>query len=61
MFRRYPRRSPFRIDQTANWQVNELSTRMIVAGRISPSGSRMWLEGSPAARRWFAAEKRVAK
>ena len=43
MFRTKPRRSPRRIDQTANWQVNELVIRMTVATMIGPSGSRMSL------------------
>jgi hypothetical protein len=42
MFRRKPRRSPFRIDQIANWQVNELEMRMTVAKMIGPSGSRIF-------------------
>ena len=41
MLRMNPRRSPRWIDQTANWQVNELVMRITVATRISDSGFRI--------------------
>ena len=40
MLRRKPRWSSRRIAHTANWQVNDESTRMIVAGRIRRSPAR---------------------
>ena len=43
MLRRNPRRSPFRIAQIANWQVNELVIRMTVATRMSEKGLRISL------------------
>src|SRR5262245_66653204 len=70
MFRRKPRRSPFRIDHTANWHVHELRPRMIVATRIRPTGSRSsakfvqsgaGLVAQFPPHGWLAGLKRVAK